>query len=232
MRVLFRLMVVVVALGASSSARATEWLDLVAADGIKIKYAVDLPPGFDPDKTYPALLALPPGGQNRRMIEWAYESYWGPQAEARGFIVVAPIAPYQKFFFDGAEIYLPELLDHMLASYKIETGKFHVAGISNGGLSAFRAALTYPERFRSVTVLAGFAPKLKSTESLKVLKDIRVSMFVGADDTPWRTRMDDLKSRFDSIGKSVFYEVVPDNGHEITDLADDNSHRVFDLIRD
>ena len=114
----------------------------------------------------------------------------------------------------------------------MESGKFHVAGLSNGGLSAFRAAMTYPERFRSVTVLAGFVPKLKDTASLEALRDIRISMFVGADDTPWLERMNDLKSRFDTIGKTVFYQVVPDNGHQITDLADENSHRVFEHIRD
>lgn len=232
MLTLLRSVLFVYGLILAAPAGATEWLDLVAADGTKIKYAVDLPPDFDPEKTYPALLALPPGGQNRRMIEWAQTSYWGPEAAKRNFIVVAPIAPYRKFFFDGGEVYLPELLDTILATYHVEGGRFHVAGISNGGLSAFRAAMTYPERFRSVTVLAGFVPKLKDTDSLNALRGIRISMFVGADDTPWLKRMNDLKSRFDKIGISVFYEVVPDNGHEITDLADGNAHRVFDHIRD
>ena len=216
----------------AAPALATEWKNLVTEDGTKLKYALDLPPGFDADKTYPVLLALPPGGQNRRMIEWAHESYWGTEAAKRSFIVVAPIAPYRKFFFDGGEVYLPELLDHMLGAYKVESGKFHVAGVSNGGLSAFRAALSFPEKFRSVTVLAGYPPGLKSNTELEALSQIRVSMFVGADDTPWRERMDDLKSRLDALGLQAFYEIVPDNGHQITDLAGENSHRLFDLMRD
>lgn len=232
MLALLRVIVLVATFATASTAQAADWFDLVTSDGTKIKYAVDLPPGFDPDKTYPALLALPPGGQNRRMIEWAHESYWGAEAAKRNFIVIAPIAPYRKFYFDGGEVYLPELLDYVLSSYNVENSKFHVAGISNGGLSAFRAAMTFPERIRSVTVLSGFVPKLKDTDSLKALGDIRISMFVGADDTPWLERMNDLKSRFDKISKSVFYEVVPDNGHQITDLADENAHRVFDHIRD
>jgi hypothetical protein len=44
--------------------------------------------------------------------------------------------------------------------------------------------------------------------------------------------MDDLKSRLDALNLPVFYETVPGNGHQITDLAGENSFRVFDLIRD
>jgi poly(3-hydroxybutyrate) depolymerase len=211
---------------------AADWFDLVLSDGTKLKYGVDYPKGFDARKTVPVILALPPGGQSRHMIEWAHDAYWGREASERGFMVVSPIAPYQKFFYDGGEVYIPELLDQILKSYKVEQERFHVVGVSNGGLSAFKVALDTPDRYRSVTVLSGYPPYMSKVESLEPLRDLRVSMFVGEDDIPWRQKMDELKARFDAIGKDVYYEVVAGNGHEITDLAGENAKQVFVHIRD
>ena len=47
---------------------------------------------------------------------------------------------------------------HTAATYPPEGGRFHVGGISNGGLSSFRVAVESPERFASLVVLPGFAP--------------------------------------------------------------------------
>ena len=44
-----------------------------------------------------------------------------------------------------------EFLTQMLADYKIQAGRFHVAGVSNGGISAFTVAAAYPQQFWSVT---------------------------------------------------------------------------------
>jgi pimeloyl-ACP methyl ester carboxylesterase len=217
---------------AAAPARAADWFDLILSDGTKLKYGIDYPEGFDARKTHPVILALPPGGQSRRMIEWAHDAYWGAEASARGFMVVSPIAPYKKFFYDGGEVYIPELLDQINRAYKVEGEKFHVVGVSNGGLSAFRVALDTPERYRSVTVLSGYPPYMSEIESLEPLRDLPIAMFVGEDDTPWRQKMDELKARFDAMGKDVFYRVVAGNGHEITDLAGDNAEQIFERIRD
>jgi hypothetical protein len=44
--------------------------------------------------------------------------------------------------------------------------------------------------------------------------------------------MDQLKARFDGMGKDVFYQVVAGNGREITDLAGENAKLIFEYIRD
>ncbi len=216
----------------SLPAHSADWFDLILSDGTKLKYGIEYPQGFDARKTYPVILALPPGGQSRRMIEMAHDNYWGAEASERGFVVVSPIAPYHKFFYAGGEVYIPELLDQITKSYKVELEKFHLVGISNGGLSAFQVALDAPERYRSLTVLSGYPLNLSKTDSLESLRDLPISMFVGEDDTPWREKMDELKARFDAMDKPVFYEVVPNNGHEITDLAGENAKRIFEHIHD
>jgi poly(3-hydroxybutyrate) depolymerase len=46
---------------------------------------------------------------------------------------------------------LPEFLKAILADYKIQDGKFHIAGPSNGGIAAFHVAAANPQYFLSVT---------------------------------------------------------------------------------
>ena len=67
------------------------------------------------------------------------------EAEKRGYIVVAPAAPDgQLFFEEGARIF-PEFLKMILADYKIQDNKFHIAGPSNGGIAAFHVAAANPQ---------------------------------------------------------------------------------------
>jgi poly(3-hydroxybutyrate) depolymerase len=83
--------------------------------------------------------------------------YWRTEAERRGFIVVSPVAPTNNLFFErGADDIFPEFVDQILRDYKIEGGKLHIAGASNGGLSAFHIAAMYPQYFRSVTGFPGY----------------------------------------------------------------------------
>jgi len=44
--------------------------------GTTIQYAVVLPPNFDPSRTYPILLALPPGGQDLATVDALVNAYW------------------------------------------------------------------------------------------------------------------------------------------------------------
>ncbi len=42
---------------------------------------------------------------------------------------------------------------------EFEGGKGHLAGVSYGGLSAYRVITEYPDRFLSLTVLPGVPPE-------------------------------------------------------------------------
>jgi len=61
--------------------------------------------------------------------------------------------------FEGGELIFPEFLDKILADYKIEDNKFHAAGMSNGGISAFHVAASNPKYFWSITVSPATCPK-------------------------------------------------------------------------
>ena len=78
------------------------------------------------------------------------------EAEKRGYIVVAPAAPDDELFFDDGARIFPEFLKMILADYKIQDNKFHIAGPSNGGIAAFHVAAANPQYFLSVTAFPGY----------------------------------------------------------------------------
>src|SRR5580693_9533241 len=98
--------------------------------GTTVHYKTVLPNGYDPAKAYPAILALGGGPQNMNTVDTILTRNFRAEAEKRGYIVVAPAAPDDQLFFeDGARIF-PEFLKLILADYKIQDNKFHIAGPS------------------------------------------------------------------------------------------------------
>ena len=131
-------------------------------------------------------------------------------------------------YFEGSEALVPGLLDWVETWVRPEGGAVHLAGISNGGISAFRVAGENPERFASMVVFPGFPRSDDDRAALEGLADIPVSMFVGEDDTGWVEPMSDAATRLRELGGEVVFEIVPGEGHIISTLAD--GRRVFDEL--
>jgi len=72
------------------------------------------------------------------------------EAEKRGYIVIAPAAPDDKLFFEDEARISPDFLRMILADYKIQDNKFHIAGPSNGGIAAFHVAAANSKYFLSL----------------------------------------------------------------------------------
>jgi len=199
---------------------------LTTTTGMLLSYAIVAPDGYDAHKAYPVLLALPPGGQTRDVVEATLNTVWAATARARGWIVISPVAPNGMLFIDDAAPLIPELLDRIQADYKTEGGKVHLAGISNGGISAFRAIVDNPTRFGSLTVLPGFPYSDNETRKLSALKGIPVAMFVGEHDD-WLPVMQHTKATLDGLGVKSTLTIVPGDGHMLRSLT---SATVFDVL--
>lgn len=194
--------------------------EMALADGeTTIEYALVLPPEFDPSQSYPILLALPPGPQTRTMVDNGLRLYWEPGAFKNGWIVVSPVAPGGILFFRGSEAFLPEFLDNISAMYPPEGDKFHVGGISNGGISAFRVATMMPERVHSVLAVPGVPANESDFEKLNLLVDIPVAMHVGENDTGWLDRMEETEAELQRLGGDVSLTVAGGEGHVIQGLS-------------
>ena len=193
--------------------------------GMTFDYKVILPANYDAAKSYHAVLAFPGGGQTLRNVDNMLEANFRREAESRGYIVVSPAAPGGALFFQGGEKVFPEFLDRLLKEYKITDGRFHVAGISNGGISAFLIAASYPRYFRSVTGLPGY---LSVDSRVGALKPLCVFMHVGENDVGWKEAMAAQAAELRAAGQVVEFTIEPGEGHVMRSLAGDGAKRLFE----
>jgi poly(3-hydroxybutyrate) depolymerase len=194
--------------------------------GTTVHYKVVLPNGFDPAKAYPGVLAFAGGGQELRGVEGMLTRQFHEQAEKRGYIVVSPAAPDGQLFFQGGEKIFPEFLTRILADYKISGNKFHMAGRSNGGISAFHVAAKYPQYFVSLTGFPGFLEDA-SPARLKAISGMCIYMYVGELDSGWREDMEQQSTLFRKQGMSVQFSVEKGQEHSIETLTGAGSARLF-----
>lgn len=204
-----------------------EWQSVKVDARTTMKFILVLPNGFDKDKEYPVLLAMPPAVQNEQMVEDGLAKYWESEAKSRGWVVVSPASPTGEADFRWE---IDPLLDDVAKRVKVEGGTFHLAGISNGGLSAFNLAIREPEKFASLTTLPGHPPTAADFNKLVKLKDIPVTMFVGENDTRWHDEGEKTEDKLKKLGGKVTFQIVKGEGHvmnlkpkELFDLMD--SHR-------
>src|ERR1700691_2926700 len=196
--------------------------------GTTVEYKVVLPNGYDRAKAYPAILAFGGGPQNMRTVDSVLSRNLRAEAEKRGYIVVAPAAPGDELFFeDGARIF-PEFLKMILADYKIQDNKFHIAGPSNGGIAAFHVAAANPQYFLSVTAFPGYMWQ-PSPAKLQAISKMCVFMYVGENDPyMWHSEMKQEAEWLRSKGTLARYTVEKGQPHRMETLAGANAGRLFD----
>ena len=196
--------------------------------GATVRYKVVLPNGYDPAKSYPAILAFGGGPQTMNMVDSVLNRNFRAEAEKRGYIVVAPAAPDDQLFFEeGARIF-PQFLKMILADYKIQDNKFHIAGPSNGGIAAFHVAAANPQYFLSVTAFPGYMWE-PSPAKLQAISKMCVFMYVGEnDDYRWHPEMMKEVELLRSLGTVARYTVEKGQPHRLETLAGANAARLFD----
>lgn len=193
-----------------------------------VHYKVVLPNGYDPAKAYPAILAFGGGPQTMNTVDNILSRNFRAEAEKRGYIVVAPAAPDDDLFFEeGARIF-PEFLKMILADYKMQDDKFHIAGVSNGGIAALHIAAGNPQYFLSVTAFPGYMWE-PSEAKLQAVSKMCVFMYVGElDPYRWHSEMRKEAEYLRSQGTVARYSVEKGQPHRLETLAGANAARLFD----
>jgi poly(3-hydroxybutyrate) depolymerase len=196
--------------------------------GLTVYYKVVLPTGYDAAKEYPAIIALGGGPQTMNTVDGVLNRNLRAEAEKRGYIVIAPAAPDGLLFFEGGDRIFPDFLKKMLADYKIEAGKFHIAGPSNGGIAAFHVAAANPQYFRSVTAFPGYMWE-PTPAKLQAISKMCVFMYVGENDEyRWHDEMKREAEFLQSKGDVARYTVEKGQPHRLETLAGDKAGRLFD----
>jgi poly(3-hydroxybutyrate) depolymerase len=193
-----------------------------------IHYKTVLPDGYDPEKTYPAVVALGGGPQTMDTVDRILDRNFRAEAEKRGYIVVAPAAPNGELFFDTADRVFPAFLKNIQADYKIRDNKFHIAGPSNGGIASLHLAAANPDYFLSVTAFPGYMWK-PTAAKLKAISKLCVYMYVGEHDPyMWHAEMKKEAEVLRANGAVAHYTVEEGQPHRLETLAGANAARLFD----
>ncbi len=196
--------------------------------GTTVHYKTVLPNGYDAAKAYPAILAFGGGPQTMNTVDNILNRNFRAEAEKRGYIVVAPAAPDGQLFFDEGDRIFPEFLKTILADYKIREGKFHIAGVSNGGIAALHVAAANPQYFLSVTAFPGYMWQA-SAAKLQAISKMCVFMYVGElDPYMWHREMQKETEFLRSKGTVARYSVEQGQPHRLETLAGANAARLFD----
>ena len=187
-----------------------------------------LPDGYDATKAYPAILAFGGGPQTMNTVNGILDRNFRTEAEKRGYIVVSPAAPDGDLFFeDGARIF-PDFLKMIMADYKIQGGKFHIAGVSNGGIASMHIAAAHPQYFLSVTAFPGYLWE-PTRAKLDGMSKMCVFMYVGENDEyMWHDEMKREAEFLRLKGAVARYTVERGQPHRLETLAGANATRLFD----
>ena len=195
--------------------------------GTTVHYKVVLPDGYDASKAYPGILAFGGGPQTMNTVDSILARNFRAEAEKRGYIVVAPAAPDGALFFEGGARIFPDFLTTILKDYKIQDGKFHIAGVSNGGIAALHIAAAHPQYFLSATAFPGFLWEA-TPDKLRAISQMCVFMFVGENDEyRWHDQMKAEVETLRENGTVARYTVEKGQPHRMDTLAGANAARLF-----
>ena len=216
-----------VAMSATQPLQAELFEKTKKVGGTTVHYKIVLPNGYDPAAAYPGILVLGGGPQTMNTVDSALSRNFRAEAEKRGYIVVAPAAPDgQLFFEDGARIF-PEFLKMIVADYKIQDNKLHIAGPSNGGIAALHIAAAHPQYFLSVTAFPGYMWE-PSAAKLQAISKMCVFMYVGElDEYMWHGEMKREADLLRTNGTVARYTVEKSQPHRLETLAGANAVRLF-----
>jgi len=228
MRAIVAAVVVFGAITAGGPACAEVLKGRMKVAGTSVEYMIVLPDDYDRSASYPGVLVFGGGPQTMRTVEGTLENNFREQAEQRGYIVVAPAAPNDELFFRGGARIFPEFLDAILEEYKIEEGRFHVAGPSNGGIAAFHVAALHPDYFMSVTAFPGYMWQ-PNQEKLDAISNLCVFAYVGENDRyMWHEEMRREIEYLSALGTVARFSLESGQPHRLATLAGEHAARLYD----
>jgi poly(3-hydroxybutyrate) depolymerase len=196
--------------------------------GETVDYKVSLPPGYSPDKSYPMVLMFTGGGQALQAAQNSIEQDWQAEADKRGYVVISPAAPDGDLFFQGGDKVFPAFLDMIRKDYRI-VGKIHIAGHSNGGLSAFHIAAKYPAYFSTVTGYPGLYEDIAGAPMSR-LKPLCLYMHAGSLDEEWSNAMQGQMTQMKADGYRIQFTLEQGQTHRLKAAEINLSRRLFDEI--
>ena len=146
---------------------------------VKLNYLLFTPQGYAKSKSrWPLILFLHGAGETGSNLNLV-KKHGPPKIVATKkdfpFVVVSPQSP--KFGWDVDA--LDALLEHVLATYKVDPDRVYLTGLSMGGYGTWEFAARYPHRFAAIVPICGGG----SPVFARRLRRLPIWVFHGEKDT-------------------------------------------------
>jgi predicted peptidase len=188
-----------------------------ASDGAEVPYLLYLPKDYqaDGEKSFGLMLFLHGRGESNGPLSLVAK--WGPpRFAARGdelpWIIVSPQCPRSdNWSSDTQQARLTELLDAVVADYKVNPQRIFLTGLSMGGYGSWTMATRHPERFAAVAPVCGGG----KPEDAEKLKDIPIWVFHGDQDraVPFQKSVEMVDAIKAAGGEKVLFTTLENIGH-------------------
>jgi enterochelin esterase-like enzyme len=202
----------------SDNAVSSEMSEITESDGT----TVILPPGYDANQSYPALVLMPYTNRTAlHMFNWGmYEAYHRRSENA--FVVIMP--PGQgssanwsgagwEAFVDEYEGYVQQDLNPLVAKYNIDPEQLVVGGFSLGGDLSWALSLRNPDIFSGAIVMGSMSTYRDEQNADQLAANrFRYFMVMGGYDGNWNA-MQDALANLEQHAISYHYEEVGNAGH-------------------
>lgn len=191
---------------------------------VGLKYLLFLPATYDqqPDQSFPLILFLHGSGECGDDLELVKKYGLAKRLESWPecpFIVVSPQCPAGSVWLYQLDA-LNALLDHIMASYRVDTARTYLTGLSLGGMGTWEMATAFPTRFAAIAPICG---RGTSRILIENLKEIPTWVFHGALDTVVPVAESErMVTALEEIGGEVRLTVYPDTDHDSWTRTYDN----------
>lgn len=200
-------------------------------DGKLSEFALYVPPGLDPTKRYPLIVALHGmNGHPMQMLQWLFghddpmrDGHWEDRHPRRELeqldaVVVAPDGRFNAMYRDIGEEDVMRVVDWAMARFPIDEARVTITGPSMGGIGTAACALHHPGRFAAAEPLCGY-------HSYFVRGDIG-----GARMKPWERFIAEERSNVEWAENGLYIPMFVVHGTK--DLPEENSKVLIDRYDD
>lgn len=199
-------------------------------EGATYPYCVFVPPGYTPDKPWPAILFLCGSGETGndgfKQTDVGLGKLLRNNHARVPAIVVFPQCPARTRWIGRNALMALRCLEEVSREYNLDTDRLYLTGLSLGGQGSWYIGQHFGQNFAAIVPICGFLDNIDretSAEGLAALaasplKDVPIWCTHGAVDRnvpPERTR--EIVAALRAAGANVHYVEYPDLAHNCWD---------------
>jgi predicted peptidase len=186
-------------------------------DAVALNYLLHLPEGYSADstQTWPLILFL--HGSGERGTDPTKVSAYGiakivEQRSDFPFITVSPQCPSDMWWTELITE-LRGLVDEISETYRVDTSRLYLTGLSMGGFGAWDMAVIYPHLFAAFAPICGGLSEALFP-NICLIKNLPAWVFHGAkDDVVPLWQSEEPVKALQECGGDVRFTVYPNAGH-------------------